>query len=321
MLSNYHIRSVRPALPDWFPCSRPQRIQLTKETFTVSKNTVSKKYTASKKNWTIVATTAAGVVALSATLAAPVSAAQTVRATGQAATVSDHGPKPTVVLVHGAFADASSWSSEVTQLEGDGYRVIAPAVPLRGLASDAAYVTSLVRSISGPVVLVGHSYGGAVATEVAANDPQQIKAIVYVAGFIPQAGENVLQLSNQFPGSLLGPDTTSTVDFPGGTDLYIKAADFRAAFAADRTPAQAAEAAATQRPVSVAAASEPAAASVPAGIPLYEIVAAQDKMIPPAAERFMAQRAGATIYTVNSAHDMPVSHPRAIVSVIERAAH
>ena len=288
------------------------------------KNTVSRKNIVSskntKKNWTIAATTAAGVLVLTATLAAPVSAAQTARPAGKTATVADHGPKPTVVLIHGAFADASSWSSEVTELEEDGYQVIAPAVPLRGLASDAAYITSLVRSISGPVVLVGHSYGGAVATEVAANDPQQIKAIVYVAGFIPQAGENVLQLSNQFPGSLLGPNTSFTVDVPGGTDLYIKPADFHAAFAADRTPTQAAEAAATQRPISVAAASEAAAASVPAGIPLYEMVAAQDKMIPPAAERFMAQRAGATIITVDSAHDMPLSHPRAVVAVIERAA-
>lgn len=274
----------------------------------------------SKKNWTIAATVAAGVLALSTTLATTVSAAQHTHTTEQAAAMTGHGAKPTVVLIHGAFADASSWDSEVAQLEADGYQVIAPAVPLRGLASDAAYVTSLVRSINGPVVLVGHSYGGAVATEVAANDPKQIKAIVYAAGFIPVAGENVLQLSNKFPGSLLSPATSYTVNVPGGTDLYIKPTDFHAAFAADRTPAQAAVAAATQRPITQAAASEPAAASVPAGIPLYEIVASQDKMIPPAAERFMAQRAGAAIYTVNSAHDMPVSHPRIIVSVIEHAA-
>lgn len=263
-----------------------------------------------KKNWTIAATTA-GVLALSAAFATPASAAHT---------ASHDAPKPTIVLIHGAFADASSWSSEIAQLQHDGYQVIAPAVPLRGLASDAAYVTSLVRGINGPVVLVGHSYGGAVATEVAANDPQQIKAIVYVAGFIPEAGENVLELSGEFPGSLLGPDTTTAVSYPGGTDLYITAADFRAAFASDRTPAEAAEAAATQRPISQAAAAEPAAASVPAGIPLYEMVATQDKMIPPAAEEFMAHRAGATVTTVDSAHDMPVSHPQAVVAVIEHAA-
>jgi pimeloyl-ACP methyl ester carboxylesterase len=277
-------------------------------------------FVSSKKNWTIAATVGAGVLALSAALAGPVSAAQSVHSPMKAAAAPDHSPKPTVVLIHGAFADASSWDSEVVRLEADGYQVIAPAVPLRGLASDAAYVTSVVRGIKGQVVLVGHSYGGAVATEVAASDPKQVKAIVYAAGFIPVAGESVLQLSNKFPGSLLGPATSYTVNVPGGTDLYVKSADFHAAFAADRTAAQAVVAAVTQRPIAVAAAGEPAAAGVPAGIPLYEIVAGQDKMIPPAAERFMARRAGATVYTVNSAHDMPVSHPLAIVSVIERAA-
>ncbi|MBV9845034.1 MAG: alpha/beta hydrolase [Kutzneria sp.] len=241
--------------------------------------------------------------------------------TAQAATVSDHDPKPTVVLIHGAFTDASGWSSEVAELQLDGYQVIAPAVPLRGLASDSAYITSVVRNINGPVVLVGHSYGGEIATEVAASDPQQIKAIVYVAGFIPKPGESALQLSTKFPGSLLGPDTSYTVNFAGGTDLYIKPADFREVFAGDRTPGEAAVAAATQRPAANAALNEPAAAGVPAGIPLYEIVASQDKAIPPAAEEFMAQRAGATICRVDSAHDLPVSHPQAVVSVIERAAH
>jgi pimeloyl-ACP methyl ester carboxylesterase len=270
----------------------------------------------SKKKWTIVAAAAAGVLALSATWATSASAAKTTATTEQAV----HGAKPTVVLIHGAFSDSSSWDGEIAALQAGGYPVIAPAVPLRGLASDAAYVTSVVRSINGPVVLVGHSYGGAVATEVAASDPKQIKAIVYAAAFIPEKGENVLQLGNKFPGSLLGPATTNPVPVPGGVDLYLKTEDFRAAFAADRTPAQAAVAAATQRPISGAAAGEVAAASVPAGIPLYEIVANQDKMIPPAAEKFMAQRAGATIYTVDSAHDMPVSHPWIIVSTIQHAA-
>lgn len=190
----------------------------------------------------------------------------------------------------------------------------------RGLASDSAYVTSVVRTIDGPVVLVGHSYGGAVATEVAASDPQQIEAIVSVAAFIPQTGESALQLTTRFPGSLLGPDTTYTMKTSSGTDLYIKPAAYRKLFAGDRTPGEAAVAAATQRPVEVGAANEPAAAGVPAGIPLYAIVASQDNNLPPAAQAFMAKRAGATIRTVNSAHDLPVSHPQAVVSVIERAA-
>jgi pimeloyl-ACP methyl ester carboxylesterase len=287
---------------------------------TVNKETL----TVSKRKWKIAATGAAGVLALSATLAISVpiaQAGQIAHPMKDAVTTAGSGVKPTVVLIHGAFADASSWSGEVTQLEHDGYQVIAPAVPLRGLASDSAYITSLVLSISGPVVLVGHSYGGAVATEVAANDPGQVKAIVYAAAFIPIAGESVLQLGSEFPGSLLSTATINIVPVPGGADFYLKPADFRAAFAADRGQADAAEAAATQRPLAQAAAVEPAAANVPAGIPLYAIVANQDKMIPPAAETFMAQRAGATISTVDSAHDMPVTHPRQIVSVIERAAY
>jgi pimeloyl-ACP methyl ester carboxylesterase len=104
-------------------------------------------------------------------------------------------------------------------------------VPLRGVASDSAYLTSIVRSINGPVVLVGHSYGGMLITEIATNDPKQVKALVYTAAFIPKAGETVNQLDTQFPGSLLGPDTTYTVSYPGGTDTYVKPADFRALFA------------------------------------------------------------------------------------------
>ncbi|HEY2697375.1 MAG TPA: alpha/beta hydrolase [Pseudonocardiaceae bacterium] len=269
--------------------------------------------------WKIPAIVAAGVVALSGAIAGTAIAQPAHPAT----TVADsHHAKPTIVLIHGAFADATSWSGEVGELQHDGYQVIAPALPLRGVASDSAYVTSLVQSISGPVVLVGHSYGGEIATEVAANDPQQVKGIVYAAAYIPEAGENALGLTTEFPGSLLGPDTSHAVNTPGGgADLYINNASFHELFAGDRTASQAAVAAATQRPIAVSALSENAAASVPAGIPLYAIVASQDKAIPPAAEKFMAQRAGATIYTVNSAHDLPVSHPQAVVSVIERAAH
>jgi pimeloyl-ACP methyl ester carboxylesterase len=271
--------------------------------------------------WKIPAVVAAGVVALSGAVAGTAIAQPAPSAHLASAVADSHQAKPTIVLIHGAFADASSWSSEVGELQRDGYPVIAPAVPLRGVASDAAYVTDIVRGLSGPVVLVGHSYGGEIATEVAASDPQQIKGIVYAAAYIPEAGENALGLTGEFPGSLLGPDTSHTVSTPdGGADLYIDNADFHEVFAGDRTPGQAAVAAATQRPIAVSALSENAAASVPAGIPLYAIVASQDKAIPPAAEKFMAQRAGATIYTVNSAHDLPVSHPQAVVSVVERAA-
>jgi pimeloyl-ACP methyl ester carboxylesterase len=229
-------------------------------------------------------------------------------------------PRPTIVLVSGAWEDSTSWSGEITKLEHDGYPVIAPAVPLRGIASDSAYLTSVVRSINGPVVLVGHSYGGNLITDIAANDPKQVKALVYTAAFIPKAGETVNQLDTQFPGSLVGPDTTQTINFPGGTDVYVQRADYRAVFAGDRTAQEAAVAAATQRPIEANALNEPSPAGVPTGIPVYAIVASQDKAIPPAAELFEARRADAVVSTVDSAHDLPTSHPGAVTAVIERAA-
>jgi pimeloyl-ACP methyl ester carboxylesterase len=265
------------------------------------------------------ALTAVFATAAAAQAAPAAKTATTAKATASAAAADQ--PKPTIVLVSGAFEDSTSWSGEITKLEKAGYPVIAPAVPLRGIASDSAYLTSVVRSINGPVVLVGHSYGGLLITEVAANDPKQVKALVYSAAFIPKAGQTANQLITSFPGSLLGPDTTYTVNLPGGgTDTYVKPASFRALFAADRTPAEAAVDAATQRPVESAALAEPVAAGVPHGIPVYAIVASHDMAIPPAAERSEAQQAHAIISTVSSSHDLPTSHPGAVTAVIERAA-
>jgi pimeloyl-ACP methyl ester carboxylesterase len=271
--------------------------------------------------WKIPTALTGGALALTAVFATT-AGAQTAPAakTPAAATAAMPRPKPTIVLVSGAWEDSTSWSGEITKLEHDGYPVIAPAVPLRGVTSDSAYLTSLVRSIQGPVVLVGHSWGGMLITDIAANDPNQVKALVYTAAFIPKAGETVNQLDTQFPGSLVGPDTTHTVSFPGGTDVYVRPADFRALFASDRSAREAAVAAATQRPVEAGALNEPSPAGVPTGISVYAIVASQDKAIPPAAERFEAQRAGATISTVDSSHDLPTSHPGAVTTVIERAA-
>jgi pimeloyl-ACP methyl ester carboxylesterase len=266
-----------------------------------------------------------GAVAVAAVFATTASAQTTTAspktATAAATSANAYQPKPTVVLVSGAFEDSTSWSGEITRLEHAGYPVIAPAVPLRGVASDSAYLTSLVRSIHGQVVLVGHSYGGMLITEIAAADPTQVKALVYTAAYIPKAGESAGQLTAQFPGSLLGPNTTSSVAIPGGgTDTYVQPTSFRALFAADSSASAAAVDAATQRPIASSALGEAAAAGVPSGIPVYAIVASQDKAIPPAAELFEAQRAGATISTVNSAHDLPASHPAAVTAEIERAA-
>jgi pimeloyl-ACP methyl ester carboxylesterase len=272
--------------------------------------------------WKIPAALTGGALALSAVFATT-AFAQTTTPVEQAATTaaaSTQQAKPTIVLVSGAFEDSTAWSGEITLLEQAGYPVIAPAVPLRGVASDSAYLTALVRSIKGQVVLVGHSYGGLLATEIAAQDPKQVKALVYAAAFIPQAGQTANQLVASYPGSLLGPNTTYTVNYPGGTDTYVKPADFRALFAADAAPAAAAVDAATQRPVASNALNEPVKAGVPTGIPVYAIVASHDMAIPPAAERHEAEQAHAVITTVNSSHDLPTSHPGAVTAVIERAA-
>jgi pimeloyl-ACP methyl ester carboxylesterase len=275
--------------------------------------------------WKIPAALTGGVLALSAVFATaavaqttPAHQAATTTATTTAATAA---AKPTIVLVAGAFEDSSAWDGEIALLQKAGYPVIAPAVPLRGVASDSAYLTALVRSIKGQVVLVGHSYGGLLITETAAQDPQQVKALVYAAAFIPKAGQTANQLITQFPGSLLGPSTTYTVNIPGGgTDTYVKPASFHALFAGDQTAADAAVAAAVQRPIASSALGEPVAAGLPSGIPVYAIVASHDMAIPPAAERSEAQQAHAVISTVSSSHDVDTSHPGAVTAVIERAA-
>ncbi|TIS73285.1 MAG: alpha/beta hydrolase, partial [Mesorhizobium sp.] len=156
-------------------------------------------------------------------------------ATGQAA---DQQVKPTIVLVHGAFAESSSWNGVIAELERDGFRTIAAANPLRGVASDAAAVSALIGSIHGPVVLVGHSYGGPVITE-AAKGKGDVKALVFVAGFAPDKGESSLTLSGQFPGSTLGEALLPVKRPDGGQDLYIQPEKFHEQFAADIPAAQA----------------------------------------------------------------------------------
>jgi pimeloyl-ACP methyl ester carboxylesterase len=231
--------------------------------------------------------------------------------------------KPTVVLVHGAFADSSSWNGVVKRLQNEGYPVIAPANPLRGLASDADYVHSVIDSVKGPVVLVGHSYGGSVISEAAVNDPQ-VKALVYIAAFMPDKGESALELSNKYPGSTLGP-TLNHVPFPlpdgtTGTDLYIKPDKFHDQFAADVPRRVTDLMAATQRPVAASALEEKATAPAWKAIPSYSLIATRDRNIPPAAQRFMARRAHARTVEIKASHAVSVSHPDAVARIIEEAA-
>ncbi|GLZ30052.1 alpha/beta hydrolase [Lentzea sp. NBRC 105346] len=216
---------------------------------------------------------------------------------------------PTVVLVHGAFADSSSWNGVVERLQAAGYPVIAAANPLRGLASDADAVAQVVESVDGPVVLVGHSYGG-VLISAAARD--NVKALVYVAAFQPDTGENALALSED---GKLGPDTTRTI----GGDVYIKPENFADVFAAD-VP-QAAVLAATQRPVFGGALGD-AFPGEPAWkrIPSFALIALEDNAIPAAAQQRMAKRAGSEIVEVSASHAVSVSQPQAVFELIERAA-
>ncbi|MEV7075752.1 alpha/beta hydrolase [Streptomyces sp. NPDC093990] len=233
-----------------------------------------------------------------------------------------HPAEPTVVLIHGAFADGSSWSGVVERLQRRGHRVLVPALPLRGLSSDSAYIRSALDSVTGPVVLVGHSYGGAVISHAAADAPQ-VKALVYIAAFIPDIGESALQLTDKFPGSTLGQATTTrSYPLPGGgqgEELVIRKDLFRKQFAAGVPVRTAQVMAAGQRPISVAALREPATAAAWKTIPAWALVATEDRNIPPAAERWMAKRAHAHTVTVRAPHAAAVSDPGPVTDLILRA--
>jgi len=230
--------------------------------------------------------------------------------------------KPTIVLVHGAFADASSWNGVVTMLKKDGYFVIAAANPLRGAKGDGAYIGSLVADLKGPVVLVGHSYGGNVVTE-AANGHANVKALVYVSAFAPETGETLGELTGKYPGSTLGQALAPPAELAdGGKDLYIQQDKFHTQFAADVPAPAAALMAATQRPLLQAALDEKAGAAAWKSIPSWWIYGDADKNIPPQAMAFMAKRAAAkdVVVVKGASHVVMVSHPDAVARLIEKAA-
>ena len=227
--------------------------------------------------------------------------------------------RPTIVIVHGAFADASGWNDVIGRLRRAGYPVIAPANPLRGVGADAAYIKSVLATVPGPVVLVGHSYAGAVITNAAVGAPN-VKALVYIAAIAPDDGESQMDIFTRFPGSHIGPSTTLTRRFPGGVDVYIDLKSFRDVFAADQSPAVAATMAVTQRPLAQAASAEKSGPPAWRKLPSWYMVAEHDHAIPPAAERFMARRAHAHTVEVNSAHDVMLSHPAAVTRLIRSAA-
>jgi pimeloyl-ACP methyl ester carboxylesterase len=234
-----------------------------------------------------------------------------------------HGPRPTIVLVHGAFADGSSWNGEVSRLQRLGFTVVAPPNELRGLAQDSTYLASFLKSLSGPVVLAGHSYGGAVISQAAAGNPQ-VKALVFVNALMPDAGENLGALAAKFPGAEL-PDALKPVPFANadgstGVDLFVDPARFRAVFAADVPARQSALMAAEQRPLAASVFGGTASAAAWRTIPSWAVIGRQDKAIAPDLERFEAQRAHSHAVEINSSHVSLVSHPDVVTAVILAAA-
>ena len=230
--------------------------------------------------------------------------------------------KTTIVLVHGAFAESASWNGVIDPLLERERHVIAVANPLRGLAADAAAVSDVVRAIDGPVVLVGHSYGGAVISNVD-PDAGQITGLAYVAAFAPEPGESCLSLSGMFAGSTLGDALKTVPRDDGTTDLVIAPDRFHEQFAADVPAAQAALMAVTQRPVTREALDE---ASGPRPLwkelPSWFVFGELDRNIPCAAQRYMAERAGArrTLEIPGASHALSVAHPRAIAHLILEAS-
>ena len=239
----------------------------------------------------------------------------------RAASASPSGAaKPTVVLVHGAWADASGWSQVIERLQKDGYRVLAPANPLRSLEGDAAYLQSILAQEEGPFILAGHSYGGAVITNAAAGNPD-VAALVYVDAFVPDTGEDILHLAGE---DTLVPSSIEFKGYPpfGATDvdIYIKPESFRETLAGDLPKKEAAVLAVTQRPLSLAAASAPTTATAWKTIPSWYLLGTEDKTITPAAQRFMAERAGATIEEAKASHLSLISRPGSVAELIEEAA-
>ncbi|MDI3358601.1 MULTISPECIES: alpha/beta fold hydrolase [unclassified Pseudomonas] len=230
--------------------------------------------------------------------------------------------KPTIVLVHGAFADSSSWNGVIKILEKDGYPVIAASNPLRSLKGDAQSVAELLASIKTPVVLVGHSYGGPVISE-AAYGQSNVKSLVYVAGVAPEAGESTADLSGKFPGGTLGPTLAPPVELADGNkDLYIQQDKFHAQFAADVPAAEAKLMAATQRPVTAEALNEKSTEPAWKTVPSYFVYGDLDKNIPAQAQVFMAERAHAKeiVKVKGGSHVVMISNPEIVANLIEKAA-
>ena len=242
----------------------------------------------------------------------------------------DGGPKPSVVLEHGAWASGSSWSGEIQFLQAAGYTVYAPPNPLRGLANDSATLADFLKTISGPIILVGHSYGGMVITNAATGNPN-VKALVYIDAFLPAQGETAFGLTAAQHGSCVSSaNAFDAVPFPGASagdfDTYLKAGPdapypgFARCFANGLPTSQAAVLAATQRPIAFSAGSDPSGVPAWKTIPSWSLIGTADHVIPPAEQLFMSQRAKAHITEIKAGHLSLISNPGAVTRVIIAAA-
>ncbi|GAA0381069.1 alpha/beta hydrolase [Microbispora corallina] len=268
----------------------------------------------------VTAAAAATAVLLPLGLTSATAATATTTATHRAA-------KPTIVLVHGAWADGSSWSGEVSRLQHDGYTVAVAPNPLRGLSSDADYLRDYLAGIDGPIVLVGHSYGGAVITNAATGNAN-VKALVYIDAYLPDATQTVADLSGK--DSALAPAVTSPtsvftlVNYPGAPkgvyDTYVLPDVFVRGFAGDLSPATGAQLAASQPPTSLIALGEPSGTPAWETIPSWDLIGTKDKIIPEAQQVAMAKHAGARTQKFNASHLGIISQPGTVTSFIEKAA-
>ena len=236
-------------------------------------------------------------------------------------------PQPTIVLVHGAWADASSWNAVASELKSQGFTVLAPPNLLRGVPTDAPYITSFIaQRTSGPVVLVGHSYGGFVITN-AATGAENVKALVYVDAFVPDEGENVFQILGGSGSAFDIPDPTQVFDlvgYPGApegdAEALLKPDTVHNSFAQDLPEADRWLIAAGQRPITLGANTTPSGPGAWKDLPSWAVIGTEDRVIPPDTQRHMAERAGATITEAPGSHVSMVSQPQVTIDAILAAA-
>lgn len=230
-------------------------------------------------------------------------------------------PAPVVLLVHGAFADNSLWSGVIAELRGAGIEAIAVGIPLRGLAADARYVESAVCQLDGPVLLVGHAYGGAVITNVTGVD--NVIGLVYIAALAPDEGESKADLLAQFPETQFGPALFPS-SYPNGDDveaveMFLARPRFPAVFGGDLPEGDAKTMAALQRPISLAALEEKSGSPAWRELPSWYLVSGEDQLLHPDAQRFLAGRAGSDTVEIAASHAVPVSRPGEVARLILRA--